>query len=183
MPFSMHALVVDSFAPMLGTLTHLMTKARDHAVSKGVDVATLVEARLAPDMYPFRTQVQIACFHSHNTLALLAGREGPAIDNPQETIDELERRVVRTIELVKGTSESALLGSEERRVAIPLPPAVAGEGMEFQMSGLQFVRDWSFPHFYFHVTTAYDILRNAGVQIGKRDYVRHMGGYIKKRGL
>jgi uncharacterized protein len=66
-------------------------------------------------------------------------------------------------------------------VVIPLAPA-AGEGMEFQMTGLRFVRDWSQPHFYFHVTTAYVVLRSAGLSVGERDYVRHVGAYIKKRG-
>lgn len=182
MPLSMHALVVGSFAPMLGTLTHLMSKAREHATAKGLDVASLVEAKLAPDMYPFRVQVQIACFHARNTIALLTGSEGPPVETPEETIEQLEQRVARAIDVVKSTSESALEGSEERRVVIPLAASAGGEGMEFQMTGFQFVRDWSLPHFYFHVTTAYDVLRNAGVTIGKRDYVRHVGAYIKKRG-
>lgn len=180
MSLSMHAFVVESFAPMLGTLTHLTDKAREHARLHGSDVASLVEAKLAPDMFPFRGQVQLACFHAHDAVARLTGGAGPVQGMPEETIDQLDLRVSRTLEILNGTSPSALAGADERLIVIPLPPS-AGEGMEFQMTGLQFVRDWSLPHFYFHVVTAYDALRNAGVVVGKRDYVRGVGRYIKKR--
>ena len=73
---------------------------------------------------------------------------------------------------------TAFEGADDRVITIPIP----ANDMEFEMNGVQFLRDWAMPHFYFHVVTAYDILRHSGVEIGKRDYMSHVGGYIRQRG-
>ena len=78
---------------------------------------------------------------------------------------------------MKSVRATAFEGAEDRKIMIPIPE----NNMEFEMNGLQFLRDWALPHFYFHVVTAYDILRHNGVDIGKRDYLSHVGGYIRQR--
>ena len=177
MTLSMHAVAVDTFVQMLGTLTHLFEKMEQHALAKKTDVATLSSARLAPDMYPFSMQVQLACYQAWDATARLTGQPSPAPPKDPETLEELRARVKRTVDYVKGVPGDAFDGGEDRAIEIRID-----EARRFEMTGLQLLRDWALPHFYFHVVTAYDILRHHGVEIGKRDYVRHAGAYMKQRG-
>ena len=177
MNFSMYAMAVETFVPMLRTLSGLLDQGGQYARAKGFDPAVLIDARLAPDMYPLVKQVQIACDQAHSAAAQLLGEEAPAFEYRERTLDELKVRIARTIEKLQAADAAAYRGAEDRAIQIPLPNGEAA----FEMTGFQYVRDWALPHFYFHVVTAYDILRHNGVEIGKRDYLSHAGRYIRQR--
>jgi hypothetical protein len=177
MKFSAHAMTVGTFAPMLTSLSNVLAKGAEHARAKNLDPAILVNARLAPDMFPLSLQVQIASTHAAETTARLMGAELPKFENTEKTIEELVARVGNVIAYVAVAPESAFEGAEEREIVLPLPVG----NMALEMKGWQFLRDWALPHFYFHVVTAYDILRHNGVEIGKRDYLAHVGPYIRQR--
>jgi|HubBroStandDraft_1064217.scaffolds.fasta_scaffold18422_2 hypothetical protein len=174
MTISMHALAVETFVPMLRSLSNILDKAAQYASAKKFDSAVLVTARLAPDMFPLSRQVQIACDHAKNAAARLTGQEPPRFADEEQTLDELKARVARTVDYVESVRPAAFQGAEDRDIKIALP-----NNLRLEMKGLQFLRDWALPHFYFHLVTAYDILRHNGVEIGKRDYLSHAGASVR----
>jgi hypothetical protein len=175
MNISAHTLAIDTFIPMIRSLSNVLDKGAQLAGAKRFDVAVLVKARLAPDMYTLQQQVQLACHHAKDATARLTGNEPIPPALVDETFDELKSRLQATIKDLQSAAATAFEGAEDRDIVIPLP----GGAMAFEMKGYQFLRDWALPHFYFHVVTAYDILRHKGVDIGKRDYVGNVGGYIR----
>jgi len=172
---SVYAISIGTFVPMLRALSSILDKGAEHASARNFDSAVLVNARLAPDMFPLVRQVQIACDHAKNSTARLIGQEPPVFEDNEQTLDELKARIARTIDYLQSARETAFEGAEDRDIKIPLPNNLA-----LEMNGLQFLRDWALPHFYFHVVTAYDILRHNGVEIGKRDYLSHAAGHIRQ---
>lgn len=173
MKISMHTMAVDSFVPMLESLSAVLDKGAAHAEDKKLD---LVNARLAPDMYTLAQQVQIACDHAKDSVSRLMGKEPPHVENNEKTIDDLKIRIAKTVDQLKSADATAFEGSEDRDCSIPIP-----NDMVIVMNGLEFIRAWALPHFYFHVVTAYDILRHNGVAIGKQDYLSQVGGFIRQR--
>ena len=171
-----YTMATETFEPMLRSLSNILDKGAEHARAAKSDPDALVEGRLAPDMYTLAQQVQLACDQAAGTTAHLTGQEAPRFENNEKTLDDLKARIARTIEYVQRVGDSKFEGAEDREIRIPIPEMNG----EFQMNGLQFLRDWALPHFYFHVVTAYDILRHKGVQIGKADYMGHVGRYIRK---
>jgi uncharacterized protein YndB with AHSA1/START domain len=169
-----HALISGTFAPMLGSLARLLDKGAEHALAKGQEPSALVQARLFPDMFPLHRQVQLACLHARHGAARLTGREPQAYPDELGSIEELKALIVSTVAELSAVPASAFEGAEERDIVMPLP----GDRV-LEMKGFQFLRDWTLPHFYFHVVTAYDILRHQGVEIGKRDYLSYIGGAIR----
>jgi uncharacterized protein len=167
---------VDTFVPMLRSLSKIFDKALQHAKAKSFDGAVLANARLAPDMFPLIRQFQIACDTAKNGTARLMGREAPKFEDNEQTLEQLKARIDRTIDYLEKADRGALQGAEDRQVTIPLP-----KDLVLEMQGLEYLRDWMLPHFYFHVVTAYDILRHNGVDIGKFDYLSHAGSAIRKR--
>jgi len=125
-------------------------------------------------MFPLTKQVQIACDQAKSVAARLTGQEPPRFEDNEQTLDELKTRIRRTLDYLGSVPSSAYQGAETRRVGFPLM-----EGYELAMDGVQYLRDWALPNFYFHVVTAYDILRSQGVQIGKQDYLAHAGYAIR----
>jgi len=172
---SIYTMATETFVPMLRSLSGLLDKGAEHARTAKSDPAALVQARLAPDMYTLAQQVQLACVNAADSIARLTGQEPPKFENDEKTIEQLKARIARTIEYLEKVPQRAFDGAEDREIRIPIPELSA----EFQMNGLQLLRDWALPHFYFHVVTAYDILRHKGVEIGKRDYLSYVGGYIR----
>jgi hypothetical protein len=170
-------MAVDTFVPMLGTLSTLLDKGAAHMKASGSDPDALVEARLAPDMFPLARQVQIACDSAKSAAARLTGQEPPKFEDSEKTLEDLKARINRTLDYVKSVPATAYQEAEKRRVTFPLM-----NDMSLDMNGMQYLRDWALPNFYFHVVTAYDILRNQGVQVGKQDYLAHAGYAIKKKG-
>ncbi len=166
MKISMHTMSVEAFVPTLTALGKILDKAAQHAAAKKFDPAVLVNARLAPDMYPLVKQVQIACDFAKNSTARLAGQEPPRFEDNEQTIEELKARIAKTLDYVKSVRPQAFEGSEDRDIKLSFP-----NGMSLEFKGLPFLRDWALPNFYFHAVTAYDILRHNGVDIGKRDYL------------
>jgi hypothetical protein len=176
MTLTIHELAIDTFAHMLGTLSHLLDKAAAHAAARKYNVGDLVAARLSPDMFPFGTQVYLVCHHAKDGCERLMGREPPTLERGlQESFEQLGTRVKATLEYLHGIPKAAFDGAEQRTITIaPNPERV------FDLTGVQFLRDWTLPHFYFHAVTAYDILRAAGIELGKRDFVPHMASYLRK---
>lgn len=162
----MHTMSVDAFVPTLSALGKLLDKAAQHASAKKFDPGVLVNARLAPDMFPLVKQVQIACDFAKNSSARLAGQEAPRFEDNEQTIEELKARIAKTLDYVKSLSVESFTGAEDRDIKLSFP-----NGMSLDFKGLPFLRDWALPNFYFHVVTAYDILRHNGVDVGKRDYL------------
>lgn len=173
---AMHDLSAGTFVPMLRSLSQIIDKAIAQAPERNIDLAALPEARLAPDMYPLTRQVQIACDMAKSAMARLSGAEPPRYDDNERTVDELKARIAKTIAYMESLRPQAFAGAEHRAILFPLI-----DDLVFDADGFDFLRDWALPHFYFHVVTAYDILRHSGFDIGKRDYLSHSGAHIHPR--
>lgn len=165
MKISMHTMVVDQCATMLANLSKILDKGVAYAETKKFDSTVLVNARLAPDMFPLARQVQIASDMVKNGVARLAGQEAPRFEDNEKTIDELKARIAKTIDYIKSVPASALEGSEDRDIKIPL------RDRSIEMKGLPYLRNWILPNFYFHVSMAYALLRHNGVDLGKPDFL------------
>jgi uncharacterized protein len=172
-----YALAIETFAPVLTTLSALLDKGAAHARAKGTNLEALISARLAPDMYPLSTQVKLACHHAKDATARLTGATPPKIESEELTFDELKILIEKTLSSLKSMNEKAFDGAEDRKIEMTLQG-----NRVFESNGIGLLRNWSIPHFYFHVVTAYDILRNNGVEIGKRDYMSHIAPYVHQRG-
>jgi len=165
MKILMHALSVETFTHALGNLSLILEKAGANAAQRKFDPNVLLTARLAPDMLPLTRQVQIASDIAKNSVARLAGQEPPRFEDNESSIEQLRARIARTIDFLNSVPASALEGSETRDVKLPL-----GE-RTLEFKGADFLQRWAIPNVFFHVVTAYDILRHNGVDLGKRDYL------------
>jgi len=161
----MHAMSVETFIPPLRKLSALLDKATAFAEAKKIDVAVLLQARLAPDMFPLTRQVQIACDAAKNCVPRLAGQDPIKIEDNEKTIDELKARIARTIDYLSSFDAASVNGSETREIKVP------SRDRTLEFSGLDYLRGLALPNFFFHVTTTYDILRHNGVELSKRDYL------------
>ena len=164
----MHAFSVDVFASTLSNLSAILEKAAASAAARNFDPAVLLNARLAPDMLPLTRQVQIACDLAKNSLARLAGREPPRFEDTETSIGELRARIARTIDYLHSLPASALEGTETREVVVP------ARSRKLRFVGLEYLQRWVIPNVFFHVVTAYAILRHNGVDLGKNDYLGPM---------
>jgi len=161
----MYQASVPVFTRMLENLSAILGKAAAHAEAKKIDPAVFINARLAPDMFALARQVQIASDAAKGCVARLAGVEVPSYPDTEATFPELQERVAKTIAFVKGFTAQQIDGSEERTCILK----VRGDEMKFR--GQDYLFKLSIPNFFFHVTTAYDILRHNGVELGKMDYL------------
>jgi hypothetical protein len=168
MSLSMSQASLPIFTQQLTSLSVVIDKAAAHCQAKGVNPKDLIDARLAPDMFPFSRQVQVATDHAKGATARLSGRELPKFDDTESTFDELKARIAKTLAFVKSVPASEIDGSEEKDVNLTVG------GQPRTLKGQRYLVHNALPNFFFHVTTAYDILRHKGVEIGKRDY---MGTY------
>ena len=174
----MHAMSVGTFAPALRSLSAVLAKGLAHATASGADPKALAAARLAPDMFTLTQQIDVACSQACFGVATLAGREPPGFEVGEASFAGFERRIAGAIAYVEAVPEASFAGAAERPLRVPLPDA----GLALEMTGLQFLRDWVLPHFYFHIVTAYDILRANGAPIGKLDYLAHVGYAVRPLG-
>jgi hypothetical protein len=165
MKISMHSMSVGLFVPMLANLSAILDKGADSAGSRKFETSVLASARLAPDMLPLTRQVQLACDFAKNSTARLAGQDPPKFEDNEVSFDDLKARIDKTLAYLKTVPASALEGAEDRDITVPL------RDRKLEFKGLPFLQRWVLPNFYFHVTTAYAILRHNGVDIGKRDYL------------
>jgi hypothetical protein len=164
MSLSMYQSSVPVFVRGLTNLREILRKARNHAEAKKIEPAVLLASRLYPDMHPLTRQVQIASDAAKFCAARLAGAEPPSFDDTEATFDELEARIDKTIAYVSAIAAAQIDGSEERFVKLKLPSGT------IELKGAAYLLGFALPNFYFHVTTAYDILRHNGVELGKFDY-------------
>jgi uncharacterized protein len=171
----MHAMSVGTFVPALRSLSGVLAKGLAHAKETGADLEALAVARLAPDMFTLAQQIDVACFQVRFGVATLAALDPPAFRPSEVSFAGFERTIAEAIAYSEAAPEAAFTGVAERAFNVPLPQG----GIALQMTGLQFLRDWVLPHFYFHLTTAYDILRANGAPLGKLDYLAHVGYAIR----
>lgn len=154
---------ITQFTKMLRTLSRLLAKAQQHAEANNLATSVLLSARLAPDMRPLTSQVQMACDTARLAASVLAGKSIPVFDDTEKTAPELKALIERSINHINSMKESDFAGWEERIVA---PPGWSGAFL-----GKDYFYQHGVPNFYFHVVTAYAILRHNGVRIGKMDYI------------
>ncbi|MGH8849749.1 MAG: DUF1993 domain-containing protein [Casimicrobiaceae bacterium] len=165
MAISMYQASVPVFTRALTNLRAVLQKAAAHAQARKIDEAVLVNARLYPDMLPLSSQVQIASDFARGTAARLAGTELPSFEDNEKTLAELIARIDRTLDYLRTQKAAAIDGSEGREVIRP----VRGEPHKF--TGLNYLLQFALPNFFFHATTAYDILRHNGVELAKGDFI------------
>lgn len=165
MTISMYQASVPVFAERLRALALVLTRAEQNATERKIDPQVFLTARLAPDMLNLTRQVQIATDHAKRASARLAGVEAPAYEDNEASFAELQARIAKTIDYLKGFAPENIDGSEERRIDLK----VGAHDMSF--TGLKYLLSFAMPNFYFHVTTAYDILRHNGVPVGKRNFM------------
>ena len=165
MSLSMYQASIPTFVRMLGNLSAILTKAATYAETKKFDPSVLINARLAPDMLPLSAQVQIATDMAKGGAARLAGSEPPSYPDTEATFPELQARIAKTIEYLNSVSPAQIDGSEERTIVLKL------RAQEVQYKGQAYLLSFALPNFYFHITTAYAILRHNGVELGKSEYL------------
>jgi hypothetical protein len=161
----MYQASVPVFLQGLKNLAAILDKAAVQAAGRKIDPAVLLNDRLAPDMFPLVRQVQIASDHAKGAPARLAGIDVPKFEDVEKSFDDLQQRLARVTEFIKSISPAQIDGSEEREITLP----IGGQSMAFM--GQAYLLHFALPNFYFHLTTAYAILRHKGIVIGKRDFI------------
>ncbi|MCA1368738.1 DUF1993 domain-containing protein [Bradyrhizobium sp. BRP14] len=162
---SMSNASIPAFEIGLTTLSALLDKAEAHAEAKGIDPTVLLNTRLFPDMFAFTRQVQSACDQAKNCGARLAGVDPPRYEDSEKTIADLRARIAKTLAFVKSLDVKRIDAATDREITFPFGPG------KCHMRGVDYLNHFALPNFYFHLTTAYDILRHCGVDIGKRDFL------------
>ena len=165
MPLSMSQLSQPAFNRGLKALSVILTKAEEHAAQRKIEPAALLGARLFPDMFAFTRQCQLACDAAARATARLAGVEPASFPDTETSFAELHARIERALAYVNGIEASAIDGAENRTIIIPMRDG------SLTFTGQEFLLGFVLPNFYFHLATAYDILRHNGVEIGKRDFL------------
>ena len=166
MTISMYKASVPVFVQFLTSLSAVLDKAAAFAEAKKIDPTVLLNMRLAPDMFPLLRQVRAATDHAINACGRLAGAEMPSFANTEASIPELRERITKTIDFLKSLKPSQIDGSEDKAIKITFP-----SGAVRDFTGQSLLLNNSLPNFYFHCTTAYDILRHCGIELGKRDFM------------
>ena len=165
MSLSMYQASVPAFLQMLNNLTAMFERAEAFAAERKIDEAVLLNWRLVPDMFALIRQVQIAADFAKGTTARLAGAQVPNYADEEKNFAELKQRIARTVTFVQGFKPADIDGSEDRDITL----SVGGQEMRFK--GQPYLVHFALPNFYFHATTAYDLLRSCGVGLGKRDFI------------
>ena len=166
MTISMHSASVPVFQRQLGAVLAWLDKAEAHAAARKFDTANYLQLRLAPDMLPFVAQIRIASDAAKGCVARLAGQEPPKFEDNEASLADLRERVNKTLAYVESVPAAAFDGSDSRAITIPMR-----NRDPLQFTGEVFLRHWALPNFFFHLTTAYALLRHAGVELGKGDFL------------
>jgi hypothetical protein len=169
MSLSLYDACVPVLKQMLTSLSAVLAKAEAHAAENKIDPNALLQARLFPDMFPLTRQVQVACDFGKSIPSRLAGVDVPAYEDSEQTFAELQARIARTIAVIDGIDPARFDGSESRQIVLR-----PGTPKERSIGGQAYLLNYGLPQFFFHVTTAYALLRHNGVAIGKKDF---MGAY------
>ncbi len=166
MTLSMYQASIPVFQQMLGGLSAVLAKAEAHASAKKIEPLALLQARLYPDMFALLRQVQVACDFAKGVSARLAGVEVPAFEDKEESFADLQARIAKTLAFIGSLTAAQLEGSETRQVVTQ-----AGTPKEKIFTGQSYLLNYGLPHFFFHTSTAYAVLRHNGVEVGKKDYI------------
>ena len=156
---------VPALAQSLRALDQILAKAEAHCEARKIDPAVLVNDRLAPDMLPFRRQVGMTCDHAKFAAARLSGAEAPRFEDTEQTFPELRERVAKTLAFIESVPEAAFEGADGKTISLKAGPR------ELSFPAPAYLSGFATPNFYFHLTTAYNILRHNGVELGKRDFL------------
>lgn len=154
------------FKQMLRALSAVLAKAQAHAEARKIEPAALLQARLAPDMFPLLRQVRVACDFAKSVAGRLAGVDLPVFEDNEQSFDDLQARIAKTLAFLDGLTAAQFDGSATREIVTQ-----AGTPKEKRFAGQSYLLNYGLPHFFFHVTTAYAILRHNGVPVGKKDYI------------
>ncbi len=165
MTISMYQASAPRFVNMLNNLSAVLDKAQAHAEAKKIDPLVFTSSRLYPNMLPFMNQVRIACDNAKGAVARLAGVEIPKHEDTEQNFADLKARIAKTVAFVESIQAAQIDGSEDKEITLKLGSA------EVKFKGMQYLLGFALPNFYFHVVTAYDILRHNGVELAKRDYI------------
>jgi uncharacterized protein len=163
---SMYDTTISPLKRALSSLSHILKKGEEYADAKSIEHAALLNARLFPDMYPLIRQVYIATDMSKGAAARLAGLEVPKYDDTETTFAELQARIAKTLAFIDTIKPEQLVGSETRDITITVRKT------DLHFTGQDYLLKWVMPNVYFHVTTAYNILRHNGCELGKSDFLR-----------
>ena len=166
MTTSLYDTAVPVFNQMLGGLSGVLAKAQAHAEARKIEPDALLHSRLFPDMFSLLRQVRVACDFARSVSARLAGVEVPAYADDEIGFADLQARITRTLAFINGLTTEQFEGSASREIVTQ-----AGTPKEKRFAGRSYLLNYGLPHFYFHVTTAYNILRHNGVDVGKKDYI------------
>ncbi len=165
MALSLYDVSVPVFTRGLGQLAHILEKGLAHAQAAGTDPSELINARLAPDMFTLAGQIQSASDAAKFGVARIAGVTAPSFPDTEATYAELQARVAKTVEYLQTVDRASIDGAEEREVTMKV------RGNELKFTAQRYLLQFSLPNFFFHLTTAYDVLRHSGVPVGKLDYL------------
>ncbi len=163
---SMHAASIPVFQQLLGGLHAVLAKAEAHAIAKKIDPNALLQARLFPDMFPLLRQVQVATDFAKSVSARLAGVEVPKVEDTEQTFAELQARIATVLAFINGLDVAKFDAAATREIITQ-----AGTPKEKRFTGQSYLLNYGLPHFFFHTTTAYAILRHNGVEVGKKDFI------------
>lgn len=166
MTHPIYAASIPVFTQMLGGLQTVLRKAEAHATEKKIDSNALLQARLFPDMFPLLRQVQVACDFAKSVSARLAGVEVPKMEDTEQTFADLQARIAAVLAFL-GSLDAEQFADAARREIV----TQAGTPKEKRFTGQSYLFNYGLPHFFFHTTTAYAILRHNGVEVGKKDYI------------
>lgn len=166
MTMSMYSASVPVFQHMLKNLVHILDKGEQYAAARKIDPTALTTFRLAPDMLPFTRQILIACDGPKLGVARIAGLEAPKFEDNEATFAELKARVQKTLDWLATVPASAVDGTEDKDITFPV-----GREATRTMKAQAYLSTWVMPNLFFHITTAYAILRHNGVDLGKQDYL------------
>ncbi len=165
MSFTLYDASIPPMTRALQNLSKILDKAVADAKTKDIAPTSLIEGKLAADMRPLTFQIQTASDTAKGCAARLAGIEAPAMADTETTFPELQQRIAKTVAFLESVSAAQLAGAEDRSVVLKFPSG------EMKFTGKDYVTGFALPNFYFHVTTAYAILRHNGIEIGKRDFL------------
>ena len=157
---------IPVFKQMLGGLSQVLAKAEAHASAKNIDPNALLQARLSPDMFPLLRQVQVATDFAKSVSARLAGVEVPKLDDNEHSFADLQARIATVLAFIEGLTPEKFDEAATREIV-----SQAGTPKEKRFTGTSYLFNYGLPHFFFHTTTAYNILRHNGVEVGKKDYI------------
>jgi hypothetical protein len=171
MSLTMYTATVPPFRSMLKNLQAVMAKAEAHCEGKKIDPTAFLAARLYPDMLPFTAQVQIATDNIKGAAGRLSGAEIPKFEDNEKTFAELQARIDKTVAFLDTLTEAQFEGAAERDIVLQL------RDRKLEFKGAPYLLQWAIPNVYFHITTAYALLRHGGVEIGKKDYLSGGAGH------